>query len=631
MFKSYSYHTVQSFCAITVLFLLWISVLVPSNTGLANPHTDSNEISGQFTSSDVVEPPIFSHQSGFYSSDLNLVLSHPNPQAQIYYTTDGSDPSTESTLYSDPVRLTNRSSESNTISMIPTNRITEGGRRWIESAGTIRKGNVIRAIAVVNGEVSAETARTIFIFDEGENAYPLPVVSIITDSLNLFDDEIGIYVAGNYYDEDIDWTGNYYQRGREWERPARFEFFEPDGSLALAQDIGIRIHGGWTRRLPMKSLRLYARSDYGESRFNIKMFDDLDDDRFNRFILRNSGNDFGNSMFMDAAAQSLIRHFNVDTQAYKPVIVYLNGEYWGIHNVRERYDRRYLERVYGADPDNIDLMSGSQTVKEGDSENYEQLIQFVQSSDFSDGELYNELLKRVDIDNFLDYYSAQIYYGNTDWPQNNIDYWRSRTDYNPDAPVGLDGRWRWLLYDVDRSLGFLTDASFDMIEWVTVERSLQNNRTYPNLLLRSFLDNESFYHEFINRIADHLNTAFLPNRVSQVIDSLKTPLNPVIEEHIHRWQNHRSRGHWENWVTDMHRYGEDRPKYLRKHMKDHFDIGEEAELRLQVSSAEEGFIRVNSIDILPETPGVSSSPYPWSGIYFSDVPVTLTAVAHDCY
>ena len=631
MVRNYLYQINPANRILIVLFLIYISGIVFSISVAANPHIESNEISEQFTSSDAVATPIFSHQSGFYSADLNLVLSHPNPLAEIYFTTDGSVPTTKSALYIDPIRLTNRSSEPNTISMIPTNRITEGGRRWLEPAGTIRKGNVIRAVALVNGETSAVETHSIFIFAEGEDAYQLPVISIVTDNENLFDDEIGIYVPGNYFDENDDWSGNYYQRDLKWERPARFEFFDSDGSLGLAQDIGIRIHGGWTRRLPMKSLRLYARSEYGENRFNIKMFEDLDDMSFNRFILRNSGNDFGNSMFMDAAAQSLIRHFNVDTQAYRPVIVFLNGEYWGIHNVRERYDRRYLERVYGADPDNIDLMTGSQTIKEGDSENYEQLVQFIRFSDFSDDVNYQELKKQIDIDNFLDYYSAQIYYGNTDWPQNNIDYWRSKVDYNPNAPAGLDGRWRWLLYDADRSLGFITDASFDMVEWVTIERNPENNLTYPNLFLRSFLRNDTFYQEFINRIADHLNTAFLPDRVSQVIDSLNAPLNPVIEEHIHRWQNHRGRGYWENEVKTMHQYGKDRPGYLRRHIRDHFNVGDETKLTLQVSSAKEGYIRVNSTDILPATPGVSNSPYPWAGIYFSEVPVSLTAVPHDGY
>ncbi|TVR16503.1 MAG: T9SS C-terminal target domain-containing protein [Balneolaceae bacterium] len=597
-----------------------------TRTAYATP--DGNDFFVEIKSWDAFDPPEFSHEGGFYDSAFGLILSHPDTSALIFFTTDGSVPTVESTLYSSPIELRDRSNEPNLISMIPTNRITEGGRVWREPAGSIRKGSVIRAIAVVDGVASEEVSHSYFIFDEGDDAYPLPVVSIITDNDHLFDDETGIYVPGIYYEEGDGWSGNYYQRGEEWERPASFEFFEADGSLALKQNIGIRIHGGWTRRLPMKSLRLYARSDYGESRFNYRMFENLEDNRFNRFILRNSGNDFGNTMFMDAAAQSLIRHFNVDTQEYRPVIVFLNGEYWGIHNVRERYDRRYLERVYGADPDNIDLLTGSQTVKEGDYENYEQLLSFIRATDFSDDENYAELQTKIDIDNFLDYYSAQIYYGNTDWPQNNIDFWRSRVEYNPNAPVGLDGRWRWLLYDVDRSLGLITDASFDMIEWVTVERNLANNRTYPNLLLRSFLHNETFYTDFINRIADHLNTAFLPERVSQVIDSLKTPLNPVIEEHIDRWQNHLSRGHWENRVRDMHEYAAERPGYLRFHIRQHFDVGDETEITINVSDHQAGYIRVNTTDIVPSTPGVNVSAYPWSGTYFSEVPVVLKAIPH---
>ena len=581
--------------------------------------------------SEVLEPPVFSHSSGFYSEDITLEVSHPDPDVSLYYTLDGTIPNTGSNLYTEAISFSDRSEDPNELSMIPANNITTGITSWLEPAGNLNKGNIIRVKAIKEGAISTVETETYFIFDEGPDAYQLPVVSIVTEPDNLFDEEIGIYVPGVNHVGGDHGTGNYEQRGIEWERQANIKLFEKDGSLGLSQEIGLRIHGGWTRRNPLKSLRLYARSAYDESRFNYKMFEDLEDDSFNRFILRGSGNDFGFTMFMDAAAQSLIRHFNVDTQAYRPVIVFINGEYWGIHNVRERYDRRYLERVYGADPDNIDLLTARNTAKEGSSDHYDSMIGFVINNDLSNENMFEHLKTLMDIDNFLDYYSAQIYYGNDDWPHNNIDFWRSKNEYNPNAPKGLDGRWRWLLYDVDRSLGFSTDASFDMIEWVIAELNPRTNAEWPNILLKNLLENDGFYTNFINRISDHLNTAFSTEWVTAVVDSLKAPLEPVIDEHIHRWQNHGSRNTWENRVQWMYTYANDRPDYLRQHMKDHLNVGLEIDVVVDVSSESQGFVTVNTTDIISSTPGVDSEPYPWSGIYFSDVPVTLTAQSKEGY
>ncbi len=580
-----------------------------------------------------LQAPVFSDQPGFYTQPLDLQLSHPEQDngATIHYTLDGSKPTADSPIYENGITITDRTQDPDVLSLIPTNEIDRGSRSWREPGEKVRKATTIRAVAVKNESQSTVSSGTYFVFDDGRDSYStLPVVSIITDSLHLFGDAEGIYVSGDKYTGNDD-TGNYYQRGADWEHPAHIELFEKDGSVDLNQDIGIRIHGGFSRRFPQKSLRLYARSDYGINRFYNQIFHEQDDDNYNRLILRNSGNDFGHTMFMDAAAQSLIRHFNVDTQAYRPSVLFLNGEFWGIHNFRERYDRHYLERVYGADPDNVELLEGNGIVKEGSNNHYDDMITYIEDNDLSKQEKMDHVYTLMDIDNYLDYYSAQIYYGNNDWPHNNIDFWRVDRDYTPDAPKGLDGRWRWLLYDVDRSLGYSTDAGFDMIDWVTAERDRRYNAKWPNHLFLNLLDNEQFFHDLINRISDHLNTAFQPERVTSVVDSLKKPLEPVIEEHIHRWTNHGSYNHWNRLVNNMYSYAEDRPGYLRNHLMEHFDLGEKMQLEVDVSSKTQGFVRVNQTDINSSTPGVHDGPYPWQGTYFSEIPVNLHAVSQQGY
>ncbi len=567
-----------------------------------------------------LEPPIFSHKSGFYRESFELNLEHSDSDVTFYYTLDGSEPTKESGIFDGPVLITGRTSEPNNYASIPTNFISSGTRVWLEPKENLNKATIIRVKAVKPGRLSAVASKTFFVFPEGEQFYSLPVVSIVTDSLNLFGHDNGIYVPGVNHEDGDHGTGNYYQRGIEWERPAFIQFFEENGELGFQQNMGIRIHGGWTRRLPQKSLRLYARNIHSESRFNYPIFTDQEYDNYNRLILRNSGQDFSYTMFMDAAAQSLIRHFNVDTQAYRPVIVFLNGEYWGIQNFRERYDRHYLERVYGVDPDNIDLLTHWNTVVEGSNARYNAMYNFIRDNDLSIRENFNYVNTLMDIDNFLDYYSAQIYYGNFDWPQNNIDFWRLDVPYDYEAPAGHDGRWRWLLYDVDYSLGHSThdgtDADLDLIARLKRDH-------WSTLIFRNLLENDQFRTDFINRISDHLNTAFTTERVSSVIDSLRQPLEPEIDEHIARWRNHGSRENWENRVNRMYDYAADRPGYLRQHMHDHFELGDDITLTVDVSSGSGGYVQVNSIDIHSSTPGINNSTYPWSGEYFSQIPVTL--------
>jgi hypothetical protein len=577
----------------------------------------------------ILDKVTLSHSPGFYSDDFLLELLNPEPETTIYYTLDGSNPDTTSLLFKGPVPISDRSDDENQHSMIPTNFLSDG-RGWIEPAGKIAKATMIRAISFKDGYMPGPVvSATYFVFPEGESRYSLDIISIITEHHHLFSDSIGIYVPGDTYVEGNDNTGNYVQREDEWERPASIEFFED--VLIFQQDIGIRIHGGFSRRFPQKSLRLYARSDYGESRFNYPIFPDFPYGSYNRLILRNSGNDYGYTMFRDAAAQSLIRHFDVDNQAYRPTVTFINGEYWGIKNLRERYDKYYLERVYGINPDNIDLLTGRNSVQEGDNIHYNQMIDFMVSTDLGANTNFSEVEKMMDINNFIDYYSAQIYFANNDWPHSNIDFWRFRTDYDQDAPKGHDGRWRWLLYDVDRSLGYFTDFRFDMIKWLTGPLNGRNNQEWPNIILRNLLDNENFKKRFINRIADHLNTAFLPSRVHHVLDSLKAKIDPEISEHIHRWGQPVSKSWWNSNVQVMYTNASSRPAYVRQHIKDHFDIEGLINLILKTDDPEQGYIRVNTINIHPSTPGVPDDPYPWTGIYFHGIPIEVEAVANEGY
>lgn len=574
-----------------------------------------------------LDPPFFSHPPGFYSEPIALSIHPrtPDEQVRFFYTLDGSLPDTTSAEFTGPLELDDRSAEPNVLSVIPTNNITRPNRDWRPPHSSVRKGHVVRVLAVKPGYAPSYLSGSFFIFEEGRQTYSLPVVSIITDSLHLFSHQTGLYVPGDAYIQGSDGSGNYVLRGEAWERPAVFELYEPDGTLGVSMNIGVRIHGGFSRRFPQKSLRLYARNAYESSDFGYAIFPESEETAYRRLILRNSGNDFGFTMFMDGAAQSLVRHFNLDTQRYRPTVTFINGEYWGIHNLRERYDRHYLARVHGVDPDGIDVLTRYDAVKEGDNSHYRAMLAFAESNDLARPEHYAHMQTMMDTDNYLDYLSAQIYYGNSDWPHNNIDFWRSRNEFDPHAPHGHDGRWRWLLYDVDRSLGYYTPPDFDMVGWV-----MDPPFDWSVRLMHSMFDSELFFHGLINRMADHLNTAFHPDRVLSVIDSLHAAVEPEIDEQINRWTNLESREQWEANVASMGDYARDRPDYLRSHMQTHWPVGDTVAVSLDVqgeSGEPGGHIVVNTTPIHPDTPGVPQQPWPWSGVYFSEVPISLEAVA----
>lgn len=623
--------------------------------------------------SEVLEQPLFSFPGGFYPTAFDLTITHPDPDVTIIYTIDGSDPDIEnlsgssyqyknrypqnpgqppgpflsntfySHIYNGSILITDRSSEPDKLTHISS---TWHFTPTYFPGSPVKKGIPVRAIAVKEDAIpSRPLSHTYFISDDEGNPFELPVVSITTQEDHLYDYEQGIYVAGIVFDSwraGNSWQyanggspANYWRRGEEWEYPANMEIFSKGGNHAdLNHGIGLRIHGGWSRAFPKKSLRLYARARYGESLFNYQFFKDNEHTSFNRLMLRNSGNDAPHTLFRDAAIQRIMTNLNFDTQDYQPAIVFINGEYWGIHNFRERYDKHYLARVYGIDPENIDLLEVNASVKEGDMEHYNNMRAYIANNNMGLAYHYAYIKTQMDVVNFIDYNIAQIYAGNTDWPGNNIDFWRLRTDeYIPDAPLGHDGRWRWLMFDTDFGFG-LYGASYthNTLGFATNP----NGPDWPNppwstFLLRNLLTNADFRTSFIIRFADLLNTHFVPSHVVSIISEMQEKIEPEIPAHIHRWGSPSSLSAWQSDVNVMTNYATQRPLFLRTHLRQHFNIPSNILLELDVSHADQGLIRVNTIEVRPETPGVPPLPYPWSGIYFNGIPIEIEAVAAHGY
>lgn len=632
--------------------------------GAANTTDSYNEI---------LAPPDFSHTGGFYGNPFQLSLTSDQPGVSIVYTLDSSNPtidnlsgtsyqylnqyretpgsaagpflsrSYKSQVYSSSIEIKDRSAEPNEISRIST---TYNSNPWYLPSNPIDKAVVVKARAVKDGALSSEVvSHTFFVKPGGVKPYQLPVVAISAQEDDLFDFYKGIYVAGSDFENwrsanpNADANGgrpaNYHRDGDEWEYPAYFEYFEESGNRALGQNIGFRLHGGWSTSHPLKTLRIYARNGYGASHLNYPFFKSQSDSAYKRIILRNSGNDTWYTMLRDAAMQSMVSHMNFETQAHQPSVLFLNGEYWGVHNIRERFDKHYLARKFGVNEDQLDILESNSNPSEGDNEHYVETLNYINENRLTENEHYEYIKTRIDVTSFIDYMLSEIFLVNTDWPGNNIKYWRLKTPaYLPGAEPGKDGRWRWIMFDTDFGFGIYNanDFSRDMMAFTTFSTGTDwPNPAWSTFLFRKLLENESFKTAFIVRFADQLNTALKPDAVKSVINDLQAAIEPEMNRHIERWKIPGSYNNWLNNLNVMRNFADQRPTHARNHLRQHFSLGVDYLLSVDVSDKNHGHVVVNTIPLVKETRGVKENPYPWTGTYFRKVPLRLEAVAAPGY
>ncbi len=590
----------------------------------------------------------FSHTRGFYTSDFDLTLT-VYPGLTAHYTLDGSDPTQSDPVVTGTLRITSRENVPNGISMISST--TTPYAPWAPPKGTIFKVTVLRVATFTHGvKIGPTHTHTYIVHPLGVNRYTLPVISLATDSLHLFDYETGIYVNGKIYD---DWKkanpntpenggtpANYHQRGDAWERPVHLEIFEVNGSTALSMDAGVRIHGSWARAFRQKTLRLYARNDYSTNRFKYQLFPDRDSDDYRRFILRNSGQDWTKTMLRDGFMQRLVQDLSFDTQHYRPAIVFLNGEFWGIHNIRDRYDDHYLEQIHGVPRGQVDILELNAVVEEGSSQHYKDMIAFIRASNFADNAKFAQLQTMMDVYNFGEYNMSNIFINNRDWPHNNIVYWRKQTNgYQPNAPFGHDGRWRWLMKDTDFGFGWNLGADawkFDMVSYALSPTG--NGQEWSTLILRKLMENASYRNWFLTRFADLLNSHFHPDRVLSELNTIRGVIKPHIQEHLDRWGYNQDRWATPQTVTDwesnldlMRHFAEVRAQVVRTHLNARFFMGGLYNLTVDQPYSNEGFIQVNTIPLTPQTHWVSQQSTEWKATYFKFQDLTLKAVPASGY
>ena len=587
--------------------------------------------------------PVFSVAGGMRTTSATVAITSTVVGGTIRYTLDGSDPIESSPVYSGPITLSSRVGQANGISMIRTNNQSVGApyyEGWQQPSGEVYKINVLRARVFKTDVLPSRITTQSYLIDPlGAGRYSLPMISISSSSENFFSAETGIYVYGNH--------NNYSQDGSDWERPGHIEFYETGGGLAFQGEVGIRLHGGTTVSRPRKSLRIYSRNPTGKVPFAHKIFPDKSVAIFDTFLLRNSGNDWGQAIFRDAMVSALAAPTGIDRQHVRPVVVFLDGEYWGVHNLRDRFDEGYYLNHYGLSDlqfSQLEICSCNSSWPSADSgepslvSDFTDIINRAGNNEFASAAGYAALASRIDIDNYIDYNAIEIWCGNTDWPGNNQRVWRAVTpNTSAGANARLDGRWRWLLYDTDFGLGldffyvigYGDGPNHNTLAHATTSTGTDwSNNEVGTRLLRKALDNQTFKRKFINRFADLLNTSLSASNATATLDQFQATYSPNMSEHVLRW---RQPIDWTGVLARIRNYVQLRPAAVRSHIVSKFGLSGSANLVVNVNDATQGVVTINTIALQNTTVGVSANPYPWNSVYFKGVSLPIRAQAKSGY
>ncbi len=504
----------------------------------------------------------FSHRGGIYDETFILTLENKRQENKIYFTTDGNEPTPASILYEAPLMMDSRMHSQKNISQI---QISPPDLHKPPPLMSVPKAIIIKA-AVFDSQgnkVSEIITNSYFINELGINHHNMPIVSLSANHKNLFDEHIGILVTGVYWDSTNPYhSGNYWVRGDEWERDAYVEFYEADNSVGFTQNIGLRTHGGMSRSKPQKGLKIYARNKYGLSRFNHEIFEDKNMDWFKTLVLKPFASSWSNSGIEDYVANRIAEGLEIDRIASRPVILYLNGEYWGQYFITERTDKNYIESYYGVDSDSVDIISSwSGKTEAGDNIDFLDLYEFVYENDLSKDDNYKQVIERIDIDNFIDYQIFQIYIVNYDWAANNFRCWRSKSP---------GSKWRFVYFDGDAAL---ISYKHDMFEHVTdtSDRQWPTNAT-STLFFRKLMENDIFYNRFFLRMEDIMNKYLYYQNTSVYYKIAKQLLEPEIHRQINRFTIPENFDYWTSKMEVLDAFLSSRSCFMKGQVLEKYGI-----------------------------------------------------------
>lgn len=614
---------------------------------------ESNDTAKEIT---VVEAPTFSAESGFYANPFDLSITGAGGTT-IYYTLDGSDPSTSKTakVYSEALSIYDNTSNPNVLSA-ETDIVL-----WQQDPPSqkVEKGMVIRAVAKDDkGNCSDVISKSYFIGKTASYYQNMKVVSLTTAPEHIIDQKTGIYVVGDSYYEwknsaaydptmeawDTRNPTNYNQEGKSWERPAAVQVFE-QGALAYSGNVGIRIAGNATRSNPQKSIRLYARSEYGESKMKYTFFEELTDcngnpvTSFDKVTIRNGGNDFADTYMRDMLVQHAAEGLAVGRQAEEPCILFLDGEFWGMYILTEKLEAESIETDYGIPAETVTTIKsyeieGDQTV----GQDYINFYNWAIKADMTEDANYQTFCEKIDVQSFMDYIAIETYIANADWCTptytNNWMMWRSNTadESNPYA----DGKWRYLLYDTEYSSN-LYDAANTKYDYDALG-NMKKQAEWGNIgaLFYHLLDNaafkEAFYQNYLRVMEENFSVSAMESRIAAYQAEMKEAATATYQRYGYTYLN------YEKMCAKVREFYQKRPAYAKQYLdllcgkvvlSDNL-LTNAGNWKLYRGSAE-GSLTVNSVaDLVVETTGTGDKVWMMQAIY-DDLTLEAGKVYQLCY
>jgi len=646
----------------------------------------------------------FSRSAGLYSASFTLTTTHTTSATNsvVRYTINGDDPTSASPAFptgglsiADRTTTFDGTEFAKKSGTTGTNSQTGDFNFTSNQFGNIFRGTVVKA-QVFNGTgqaVSEIFVNSYFVSPTALTRYGnLSVISVSVPGNYFFDTNTGIYQMGPYpwvvnghysYPEYGDPTGTYpetlyvYNFDNDWERPAYVEMFDSSSgySRVIDQGMGVRIHGGGSRHNPQKSLRFYARTGNidapemgngvtlpvinGKSAVNYDLFRGTAKDingnaitSFQRFVLRGHANDATGALMRDPLGSIISNNLALDTLAYRPVVVFLNGEFWGLYEIRERYDDRYLAAHYGGNRSNYDILENPSHVIMGETQGTPESLQYykdtvaylngkiTQFGGMNNDNAYNEVLKYVDEKSLIDYVIIETFGNHGDWI--NRANWRKRRMGNnqriwrytgtPTSLPGQDGKYRWMLYDMDSAFeSFRMSGKNDaphpqnssLLYFAMAERNIEEyGRNEPNGSLYFFhklIQNDKFKEKFFNRYMDLVNTFFRRSYIAEsgrLIDQIAGDIAPVVNEQRARWPYTRS--DWQGFINNIKVWFTDRADrsgtFVTYELAQYTNSNQTADISFVVDGGN-GFIILNGMEVKEGHPGPTNY-NSWSATYF---------------
>ena len=499
----------------------------------------------------ITQLPAFSVTPGIYDNAVTVAITAGEGET-IRYTTDCTTPNASSEVYSGEL--------------------------------SISKNSVIRAAAFRDGYLSGDVATATYLFRSDGVNHALPVVTLVTDPDNLWNSKTGIYATGDQFDPDAASyadtlkSATYYQAkfateeqvDTIWEKPAAFSLFDDNGKQVFTQNVGIRIAGSFGRGRAQKGFNVIARKEYGKGSMEYPFFENRPYTEYKAVVLRAGAQDQNRSKIRDELASGLLEgtDINILYQAYRPTVLYLNGEYWGVYFMKEKRNRFFVAQHENTE-NNVDLAIGKGFKQRsyGDNSDWVSLYEYATTHDLSASDAYNYVAERMDVDSFRDYMIAEIYNGNTD--TYNFQYYRLK-----------GGKWKFIFYDF--CWGFQSPGH----ETLAFRMGKTPSDVCSAKLFAAMLQNKGWRDSFCRRFGELLNTAFAPERVSALIEELYGYVEPEIKREREKFnkdtfmgvkQPNTNLGTYEGFqseISKLKEFAQKRPEEIKRQLQSNLGLSD---------------------------------------------------------